>query len=128
MLPFQPQTHLCRHWSVSAYSTLISVNMACTMHGAKMPGSLKAPHVRSTSTCRPLYLRSRSAPGPIRCHAYQGSKQLGQSMAAALAAAVLMVQPAAAASLKESASGQLEKTTTQLEVRDLAWCCAAFAD
>lgn len=36
-------------------------------------------------------------------------------MAAALAAAVLMAQPVAAASLKETASDQLEKTTTQLE-------------
>lgn len=40
-------------------------------------------------------------------------------MAAALAAAVLMAQPVAAASLKETASDQLEKTTTQLEVRIL---------
>ena len=49
-------------------------------------------------------------------------------MAAALAAAVLMVQPVAAASLKETAGDQVEKATTQLEVRALAWCCASSAD
>eukprot|EP00891_Asterochloris_glomerata_P004201 jgi/Astpho2/4201/fgenesh1_pg.00064_%23_21_t len=83
-----------------------------TLHGGC---SLRAPHARSTGSCRPLYLRSRSAAGPTRCHAHQAGKQLGQSMAAALAAAVLMAQPVAAASLKETASDQLEKTTTQLE-------------